>query len=537
MTIRLFALAVATVLLASQVQAQSWPALSGDVPRAGDGVDDAAVIVGVSQYAFLPPVAGAADNASDWFQHLVKVRGVKADRVTLLRDSEASKERIERALKQAATNVKAGGTLWFVFIGHGAPSPSGDDGLLLGVDTQPDIDSLGARGLAQQTALSIAQGPQGNTVAIFDACFSGKTADGARPLVDGMQATLPVRRAQTHKTTTILSSSSSFAGPLPGEARPAFSYVLLGALRGWADADGDTNVSVDEALSYTQGALRATLKATDRLPTASGITRGVVLAHMAKEQGPDIDAIVLKRCPAGTRWHGRRCEAVMCPAGTEFDGRSCVATSIAVTCPAGTTWSGSACVAQGVSCPTGSSWDGKGCVATSAPRVTPAPVAAREATSSTPNFFGSSTALNGSQQDQLKQLSDAASPAKRVTVTSEEISILISEKDQPKFLTGKATLAPGPQPFLDAVAKVIQTHAATHRFVVEGHSDDVGDADKNQKLTAARAETIRAYLIKAGAPADAIDSKGWGEQMPIDSNRTAQARARNRRIEIRTIKK
>jgi uncharacterized caspase-like protein len=145
------------------------------------------------------------------------------------------------------------GTLWFIFIGHGAPNKTGTDGLLLGVDTDGDGDSLSARGVAQERVLSlVGQGKQAHSVVVFDACFSGKTVDGTAPLVKGLMATLPNRSTSASATATVLAASDSFAGPLPNADRPAFSYLLLGALRGWADDNGDKAIDVDEAHEFTR---------------------------------------------------------------------------------------------------------------------------------------------------------------------------------------------------------------------------------------------------------------------------------------------
>jgi uncharacterized caspase-like protein len=228
--------------------AARWPSVATDLPRAGGGENDTAVVVGISKYFVLPEVPGAAENAGDWFQFLTQVRGVPVAHARLLRDGEAGREPIERALKAAASSVGPGGKVWFVFIGHGAPSAPGDDGVLLGVDTRPELDSLADRGIAQQAALALLGK---DASGIFDACFSGRSADGNKPLVVGMQATVPVRRG-VPAVATVLSSSPTFAGPLPGFARPAFSYVLLGALRGWVDSDGDKSVTLDEAFGFTR---------------------------------------------------------------------------------------------------------------------------------------------------------------------------------------------------------------------------------------------------------------------------------------------
>ncbi|OGQ12289.1 MAG: hypothetical protein A2138_00065 [Deltaproteobacteria bacterium RBG_16_71_12] len=350
--------------LVCPAHAQSWPSVSGELPRAGGGEGDVAVVVGITDYAFLDDIAGAAGNANDWYQYLVRVRGVPPERVRLLTNNTAIDFAITKALKESAAAAKRGGVAWFIFIGHGAPAPSGDDGLLLGADTQPDIDAMQARGLPQQQALDLLRsGQQDSTVALFDACFSGKSADGERTLFPGMQATPPVRRAGPGARSVVLSSSDSFAGPLPGQKRPAFSYLMLGSLRGWADGDRDGAVSLAEATGYTTATMRAALKASDRLPSVRGDAPGLVLAKNVTESSPEVEAILIGRCPEGTRWEERRCQAVACPAGMKWNGDACVATQAAIQCPPGTAWDGTHCATGAVQCPPGTSWDGKVCSA------------------------------------------------------------------------------------------------------------------------------------------------------------------------------
>ena len=122
-----------TILLAlltsHALYAQEWPSLDANLPKAGGGEKDAAVLVGITDYDHLPHIAGAAVNAKAWRDELVEVRGVPSRNVRLLRDGDATREDIESALQSAAQQVQAGGTLWFVFVGHGAPSSSGCWGL------------------------------------------------------------------------------------------------------------------------------------------------------------------------------------------------------------------------------------------------------------------------------------------------------------------------------------------------------------------------------------------------------------------------
>jgi hypothetical protein len=276
----------------SAFAAEAWPAVSSDVAPFGTGNEDAAVVAGVSKYFVLPEIKGAADNATDWFTWLTKARGVPLEHVHLLRDAEVTREQMLDAVTKAKGEVGANGTLWIIFIGHGAPAKSGDDGLLLGVDAQRTELSIEERGLPQKQFLDAAKGSQKTTLAIFDACFSGMSNDGKTPLVTGSQATLPVRRAAADNGLVVLSSSDEVAGPLPGHDRPAFSYLLLGGVRGWADKDNDATVTLDEAFGYVRSTLVSVVRDKNQTPTLRGIANNVVLAKNATERGPDLSRFI-----------------------------------------------------------------------------------------------------------------------------------------------------------------------------------------------------------------------------------------------------
>ena len=213
---------VLTFLLSAFAEDSLWPDLS-EPPRVGGGSRDAAVIVAIEDYGSVTDIPGAKKNGLDWYSYLTDGRGISPSRVKLLTDNTATKEGIEGAIRKAAAAVRPGGTLWFVFIGHGAPAADGQDGLLVGWDTQQSAESVYARGIQQDAALALLEeGSQSHTVAIIDACFSGRS-DGDVALVSGLQMMVPDYGRSVGQDTVVLSAGTStqFAGPLPGLSRPA----------------------------------------------------------------------------------------------------------------------------------------------------------------------------------------------------------------------------------------------------------------------------------------------------------------------------
>ena len=69
--------------------------------------------------------------------------------------------------------------------------------------------------------------------------------------------------------------------------------------------------------------------------------------------------------------------------------------------------------------------------------------------------------------------------------------------------------------------------------VIEGHTDDSGDASFNQQLSEKRAEAVKAELVAQGAKAEKISTVGYGEDKPIADNAISEGRAQNRRVEIK----
>ena len=100
-----------------------------------------------------------------------------------------------------------------------------------------------------------------------------------------------------------------------------------------------------------------------------------------------------------------------------------------------------------------------------------------------------------------------------------------------EFATGSAAIAPSSDALLDALGNEAAGCPGTLR--IEGHTDSTGKPDENKLLSQARADAVRAALVKRGIGADRLIAVGFGAENPIADNATEEGRAQNRRIEFR----
>ncbi len=113
----------------------------------------------------------------------------------------------------------------------------------------------------------------------------------------------------------------------------------------------------------------------------------------------------------------------------------------------------------------------------------------------------------------------------------ETTSILKKAMQGIQFETGKAVIKKASYGILDKVADVFLENP-TYYAEVQGHTDNVGKPELNKKLSQARAESVRDYLIKKGVEAGRLTAMGYGDEKPIASNKTAAGRTQNRRVEF-----
>ncbi|MFU8803108.1 MAG: OmpA family protein [Bradymonadaceae bacterium] len=99
------------------------------------------------------------------------------------------------------------------------------------------------------------------------------------------------------------------------------------------------------------------------------------------------------------------------------------------------------------------------------------------------------------------------------------------------FKSNSATILEQSYLLLDQMAYVLCTHREIEKLRIEVHTDSQGAAAYNKRISQKRADAILEYLTRSIDP-ERLEAAGMGQEYPLESNRTADERARNRRIEF-----
>jgi OOP family OmpA-OmpF porin len=124
----------------------------------------------------------------------------------------------------------------------------------------------------------------------------------------------------------------------------------------------------------------------------------------------------------------------------------------------------------------------------------------------------------------------APTPAPAPVPTSEKVSYSADAF----FDFDKAVLKPAGKASLDDLAGKLKD-MNLEVIIAVGHTDSIGTDAYNQKLSVRRAEAVKAYLQGKGVEANRIYTEGKGEKQPVADNKSAEGRAKNRRVEIEVV--
>ena len=109
-------------------------------------------------------------------------------------------------------------------------------------------------------------------------------------------------------------------------------------------------------------------------------------------------------------------------------------------------------------------------------------------------------------------------------------------QDKIYFANGKDVILPRSEGLIAQVAKTIERNPWIKKLRIEGHTDNVGSKELNDRLGMERAETVKRYLYEQHqVPRPKINVISYGEDKPIAPNRTREGRAQNRRVVVKVL--
>ncbi len=276
--------------------ASNLPSLDRPVRTGVQSPKDFALVVGVERYPFLGVDVPYAYRDAEAFKiFLLYTRGLPRDHIQVLKGG--SRGQILRAAQGMAERAK-GGTLWIYFSGHGAASPKDAAPMLLGDTVKADLLEFEAGALRVTELQELAQGSKARqSLLILDVCYSGTGRD-QRPLLPGARFAAPATLLSPSKVLTwSATSANEIAGSLKRARHGAFSYLVLGALRGWADGElsgyRDGRVELGEARAYVERGLLLLEREQQSPRLLAGIKDTTLLLSQGRglEQAPELRAL------------------------------------------------------------------------------------------------------------------------------------------------------------------------------------------------------------------------------------------------------
>ncbi len=218
--------------------------------------EDWALVIGIEDYSHLPDVEYARRDAIVVKEYFIKVLGVPEENTVTLIDGDATKGRIEGFIKQyIPANVSKDTTLYVYFAGHGAPNMA--TGIPYLVPHDGDVRFLEQTGYNLKSFYQDLDNLKLQRVYVFlDSCFSGVAARAAEMLSTGARPALVHVEDVQIESEDLVSLSAASAGEVsnsyPEAQHGLFTYYLLRALGGEADANDDRWVSVKELYTYVK---------------------------------------------------------------------------------------------------------------------------------------------------------------------------------------------------------------------------------------------------------------------------------------------
>jgi len=272
MTLRIAVPALALLTSPAALAEGGWPDLSQPATAAIPRPSDVAVVIGVEDYDHMLDVPGATSTAQAWHRWFEQGLGVPAENLRLLLGAEATPQAMATAVTDAALEVQPGASFWFVFIGQASPSCDGADVMMFGPEAGPEAPGFIQGGFSWASLEGLLElGSHQHSIVMIDASVNERDRSLDKLGCEMVPVMPPIQIVPSEHALLITAAGpDEFAGSLYGTEMPAFSSLMLGALRGWADGNGDGQVTGAEAAAWVDDVLAATERRLPQHPRVWG---------------------------------------------------------------------------------------------------------------------------------------------------------------------------------------------------------------------------------------------------------------------------
>ncbi len=145
---------------------------------------------------------------------------------------------------------------------------------------------------------------------------------------------------------------------------------------------------------------------------------------------------------------------------------------------------------------------------------------------------GTATGPTGLSLDRLEEeLQRALSSAETISFKRQQDMLVLTFRSDSMFGFDSVVMNSGAQAAIRRIADVLVSYPQT-RIRIEGHTDSIGPAASNQKLSERRAGAVKNELISRNLQSDRIEIVGFGAARPVALNKTPDGRRQNRRVQI-----
>ncbi|MBI4553591.1 MAG: caspase family protein [Candidatus Latescibacteria bacterium] len=251
--------------------------------------DALGVILGIEDYRYAPAVPYARHDATVVREYFIRTLGLKESNIYVRMDRDATQGEFRKVFDPEqgwlAKRIKPEQTEVFIYyIGHGVPDLTTRDAYLVPSDGDPNYTPTNYR--LDELYRNLNQLPARQVTVILDACFSGRVGRGDQVellLAGARGIAVEPRRVELGGRVIVLTASSGnqVSSSYPEKSHGVFTYFLLKGLKGDADKDEDSTITVRELYAYVREHVTEQAGRLDREQTP-------------ELQGDDVDRVLVR---------------------------------------------------------------------------------------------------------------------------------------------------------------------------------------------------------------------------------------------------